>query len=101
MPAASLEESRSHYIFTKDDTLGWLSIIGIYVSVGVLLALPFLVFPDKLFAWLVSNVAGVAWLFWYGVQLGKLSSKNPLIIGLIMVFVTVIIYGVSYLTGVL
>ena len=81
--------------------LGWLSIIGIYVGVGVLLAFPFLVFQDKLFAWLVSNVAGVAWLFWYGVQLGKLSGKNPLLIGLIMVLVSIIIYGVSYFTGVL
>jgi VIT1/CCC1 family predicted Fe2+/Mn2+ transporter len=71
------------------------------VSVGVLLALPFLVFPDKLFAWLVSNVVGVAWLFWYGVQLGKLSDKNPVIIGLIMVLVSIIIYVASYFTGVL
>ena len=101
LPDASLEKSRSRYIFTKDDMLGWLSIISIYVSVGISLALPFLVFPDKFFAWLISNVAGVAWLFWYGVQLGKLSGKNPLIIGLIMVLVTIIIYIASYLTGVL
>jgi VIT1/CCC1 family predicted Fe2+/Mn2+ transporter len=101
LPDASLEESSSRYIFSRDDMLGWLSIIGIYVSVGILLALPFLIFPDKLFAWLVSNVVGVAWLFWYGVQLGKLSGKNPLIIGLIMVLVSVIIYVASYFTGVL
>jgi VIT1/CCC1 family predicted Fe2+/Mn2+ transporter len=101
LPDASVEETRTRYVFTKDDMLGWLSIIGIYVSVGVLLALPFLIFPDKLFAWLVSNVTGVAWLFWYGVQLGKLASKNPFIMGLIMVLISIIIYIVSYFTGVL
>ncbi|MCW4024721.1 MAG: hypothetical protein NWF01_06770 [Candidatus Bathyarchaeota archaeon] len=101
LPSASLEESTPRYLFTKDDVRGWISIVGIYLVAGVLLALPFLVFEDKFFAWLVSNVAGVIWLFLYGVQLGKLSGKNPLAIGLIMVLVTVVIYVASYFTGVL
>ena len=101
LPEASLDESTPRHLFSKNDVLGWLSIIGIYLVAGILLALPFLVFENKFFAWLVSNVAGLIWLFFYGVQLGKLSKKNPLLIGTIMVMVSAVIYVASYFTGVL
>ncbi len=95
---ASLEEDR---LFTRDDVMGWLSIVGIYLTVGFLSSLPFLIFEDKLFAWLVSNVCGAAWLFFYGVQLGKFAGKNRWFTGLAMVTISVLILGLSYTTGVL
>jgi VIT1/CCC1 family predicted Fe2+/Mn2+ transporter len=73
VPCAPAVKTR---LLTRQELLGWLSIIAIYLSVGFLLALPFLVLENKVFAWLVSNGAGVAWLFWYGVQLGRSSGKN-------------------------
>lgn len=88
-------------LFTRDDVMGWLYILGIYLSVGFLLSLPFLILEDKLFAWLVSNTCGTGWLFLYGVQLGKLAGKNRWLIGLFMVMISVLLYVVSYTTGVL
>jgi VIT1/CCC1 family predicted Fe2+/Mn2+ transporter len=62
VPNAALEESK---VITREEALGWLTIIAIYLVAGVLLALPFLVLHDKVLAWAISNVCGVAWLFWY------------------------------------
>lgn len=46
-PNASLGENK---VITKEEALGWLSIIGIYLMVGFLLALPFLILRDKVLA---------------------------------------------------
>jgi hypothetical protein len=94
VPNASLEEGK---VITKAEALGWLSIIGIYLVVGFFLALPFLVLQHKVFAWLISNAAGVAWLFWYGIQLGKSSGKNHLLLGLLMATISIIFLAISYL----
>ena len=72
IPEASLGENK---VITKDEVMGWLSIVGIYLVVGVLLALPFLLLQAKVLAWLISNVAGVAWLSWYVFSLGKVQAK--------------------------
>lgn len=93
VPNASLEENR---VLTKQELMGWLSIMGIYLAVGFLLALPFLVLPNKVFAWLVSNGVGVAWLFWYGVQLGRTAGKNRWLLGLILAAVSVAFLVLSY-----
>jgi VIT1/CCC1 family predicted Fe2+/Mn2+ transporter len=61
-----------------------------------LLALPFLVLPNKVLAWFVSNGFGVAWLFGYGVQLGRSAGKNRWVLGLIMAVVAVVFLSLSY-----
>ena len=94
VPAASVDKNQ---VLTKKELMGWLSIIGIYAVVGFVLALPFLVLPDKIVAWVVSNALGVAWIFWYGVQLGKVAGKNRWLLGVIMGFVSVLFLVVSYL----
>lgn len=88
---ASISDNR---IITKDDVSGWLSIIALYLAVGFLMALPFLVLKDKTLAWFISNLACVAWLFWYGVQLGKSAGKYQLILGF-----TIAAVGVFFLIG--
>lgn len=88
---ASVEDNR---IITKDEARGWLSIVLIYLAVGFLMALPFLVLTDKILAWFISNLAGTAWLFWYGVQLGKSAGKYRLLLG-----VTLAAVGVFFLVG--
>jgi len=50
VPNVSLGNSR---LMTKEEVMGWLSIIGLYMLTGFLLALPFLVLQHKLLAWLV------------------------------------------------
>lgn len=92
---------RKEKIFTRDEIMGWLSIVSIYLTVGFTLSIPFLIFEDKLLSWLVSNICGTAWLFFYGVQLGKLAGKNRWVTGMIMVIITIVTFGVSYTTGVL
>ena len=93
VPNASLQERK---VLTKQELMGWLSIIGIYLAVGVLLALPFLVLPNKVLAWFVSNGIGVAWLFGYGVQLGRSADKNRWFFGLVMAVVAVVFLALSY-----
>ena len=93
-PQATIEKNK---LITKDEALGWLSIIGIYLTVGFLLALPFLVLPDKLLAWFISNFLGVIWLFWYGVQLGRSVGKDRLLLGFSMAAIGVVFLVVSYL----
>ena len=63
---------------------------------GVLLALPFLVLHDKVLAWFLSNGVGVAWLFWYGVQMGRAAGKNRWLLGLILALVSIVFLAISY-----
>jgi VIT1/CCC1 family predicted Fe2+/Mn2+ transporter len=90
-PQASVKDNR---VLTKEDALGWVSIVLIYLTVGFLLALPFLVLSDKITAWFISNFVGVLWLFWYGTQLGKSVGKYRLILGFAMAAI-----GISFIVG--
>jgi VIT1/CCC1 family predicted Fe2+/Mn2+ transporter len=83
-------------LLTKKEILGWLSIIGIYMTVGFMLALPFLVFSNKLLAWILSNTLGVTWVTWYGVQLGKSAGKNRWLLGAVMAVVSIMFLVGSY-----
>jgi VIT1/CCC1 family predicted Fe2+/Mn2+ transporter len=93
-PQATIEKNK---LIIKDEALGWASIVAIYLTVGFLLALPFLVLPDKLLAWFISNLIGVAWLFWYGVQLGKSVGKARIALGFSMAAIGVVFLVVSYM----
>jgi hypothetical protein len=93
-PEASVGESK---VFTRQELMGWVSIIAIYMTVGLLLSLPYLVLTDKVVAWFIANGAGVAWLVWYAVQLGKDAGKNRWLIGTLMAVVSVTFLAVSYL----
>jgi len=90
---ASVKESR---ILNREEVLGWLSIMFIYLITGFALALPFLVLPDKMNAWLVSNVVGSAWLFWYGIQLGNSVGRKRLLLGLFLVLAGLAFLIISY-----
>ena len=95
---ASIKNDR---ILTKDDLLGWLSIILIYMATGFSLALPFLILPDKLLAWFISNFLGILWLFWYGVQLGKSAGKHRLLLGILMAGIGIAFLTISYVVWVI
>jgi hypothetical protein len=92
-PEATVQKN---ILITRDEAAAWISIILIYMSVGFLMALPFLVLPDKFLAWLISNSFGVVWLFWYGIQLGKSLGKHHLLLGVSMSFVGVLFLVISY-----
>jgi VIT1/CCC1 family predicted Fe2+/Mn2+ transporter len=96
-PQATVQDNK---VFTKEDVLGWFSINLIYLTVGFLLALPFFVFPDKLVAWFVSNLIGVAWLFWYGFQLGRSVGKYKIALGFGMSAIGILFLIVSYIAWV-
>jgi VIT1/CCC1 family predicted Fe2+/Mn2+ transporter len=93
-PQAAIEENK---VLTKGEVLGWLSIILIYLGVGFLLALPFLLFADKLLAWFISNIAGAAWLFWYGFQHGKSVGKHKKVLGISMSAIGIAFLLISYI----
>jgi VIT1/CCC1 family predicted Fe2+/Mn2+ transporter len=88
-------------ILTKSDVMGWISIILIYMATGFALALPFLILPDKLVAWFISNLLGVAWLFWYGFQLGKNVGRYRLLLGFTMAGTGIAFLLVSYFVWVI
>jgi hypothetical protein len=92
-PNAELGKNR---VLTREEIFGWLSIVCIYMIVGFLLALPFLVLQNKVLAWFISNVTGVAWLSWYGMQLGKSAGKNRWVLGLLMAAVSIFFIAWSY-----
>jgi len=94
MPTASA--AGSVRLFTREDVTGWLSIISIYLIVGFVLALPFLVLPDKILAWVTSNVIGVIWLFWFGTQLGACIGQHRLKLGAFMATIGLLFLAVSY-----
>jgi len=94
VPDAKLEENK---LLTKEEMMGWLSIIGVYMVVGFLLALPFLVIDNKIAAWVVSNAFGLTWIFWYGSQLGKIAGKNRWLVGIIMAGVGILYLVLSYI----
>ena len=93
VPHTDLGENK---VITKQEAMGWLSIIGIYLFVGFTLALPFLVLHDKVLAWLISNIGGISWLFWYGVQLGKTAGKNRWFLGVLMAVISIVFLALSY-----
>jgi VIT1/CCC1 family predicted Fe2+/Mn2+ transporter len=88
---------KKNKLITREEALGWVSINLIYLTVGLLMALPFLVIEDKLTAWFISNVLGVIWLFWYGTQLGKSLGKHRLLLGFSMSIVGILFLLVSYI----
>lgn len=94
VPDSSLSNRQ---LMTKAEAMGWLSIIGIYMLTGFLLALPFLVMQHKLLAWLVSNLCGSSWLFWYGIQLGKFAGRNRWLLGFVMGLTGIMFLVISYL----
>jgi VIT1/CCC1 family predicted Fe2+/Mn2+ transporter len=93
VPRASLQE---RWVLTRQEWMGWLSIIGIYLVTGFLLALPFLVLPNKVFAWFLSNGAGVAWIFGYGIVLGKSAGKKGWIFGVALAVISIAFLAWSY-----
>jgi VIT1/CCC1 family predicted Fe2+/Mn2+ transporter len=93
VPNVTFEENKA---FTKKEILGGLSIVVIYLTVGFLLALPFLVLHDKVLAWFISNGFGVGWLFWYGMQLGKAVGKNRWVFGVLLAVLSVSFLVWSY-----
>jgi len=83
-------------LLTRKEIAGLLSIIGIYMTVGFVMALPFRVFSNKLLAWVLSNTLGVTWVTWYGMQLGKNAGKNRWLLGAAMAVVSILFLVGSY-----
>ncbi|MFZ0699270.1 MAG: hypothetical protein WAN74_03660 [Thermoplasmata archaeon] len=94
-PEATVIPART---ITYEEGRGWVAIIFIYLVVAALLALPFLVIPDKLVAWYVSNALGIGWLFWYGARIGQAVQGNRWAWAVVPAAVGIGLLAVSYLT---
>jgi VIT1/CCC1 family predicted Fe2+/Mn2+ transporter len=93
LPDVGIEEP--HFV-SKKVALGGLSIFLIYLSVGVILSLPFLLIPNKVVAWLVSNSIGIAWLFWFGAKLGQSAGRSRWLSGLVLAVFGIVFLALSY-----
>jgi len=83
--------------FTKEDWLGLVSIMGTYLSAGFVLSFPYLVFPNKLDAWFVSNTVGIIWLFVYGYKVGNFAGGKRILIGLLTASAGIVFLFLSYI----
>jgi hypothetical protein len=82
---------------TKEDLAGLASILEIYVVAGIAMSVSYIIVPDKFDAWLVSNLIGVAWLFSYGYNIGKLMGRRRIPIALLTSVVGIVFLVISYL----
>ena len=87
---------RNHKFITREDLAGLASILGIYLAAGSALSIPYLVLPDKLTAWLVSNMIGIGWLFYYGYTVGKIGGHMKILTGLLASLVGIAFLVISY-----
>jgi len=88
---------KQHFM-TREDLGGLASIIGIYLTAGVALSIPYVIIPNKIDAWILSNVLGIAWLFYYGFTVGKIVGTKRVLIGLFTATAGIIFLVLSYLT---
>lgn len=68
---------------TSHERNGLLSIMGIYLVAAGLLIFPYLIFPNRLDAWVLSNLIGIGWLFQYGYNAGKITGTKRILAGLL------------------
>lgn len=83
-------------VFAREDFSGLVSILSVYLTAGLALSLPYVVFPDKLTAWLVSNTIGIAWLFYFGYTVGRVAGQKRILIGLLTSAVGIAFLALSY-----
>ncbi len=83
-------------VFSREDLSGLVSILGVYLTAGLALSLPYVVFADKLIAWLVSNTIGIAWLFYFGYTVGRVTGQKRVLIGVLTSAVGIAFLALSY-----
>ena len=88
---------RRERFLTRDDLGALASILGIYMTAGIALSVSYFVFTNKLNAWIVSNLIGIVWLFYYGYTVGKIVGQKRIIIGILTSSVGIALLVVSYL----
>ena len=87
-----------HRLATREDLAGLATILWIYLAAGMALSLPYVVLPDKLDAWLISNVVGIGWLFSYGYTVGRIAGQKRILVGLITSAAGIAFLVLSYAT---
>jgi hypothetical protein len=53
------------------------------MAAGIALSISYIILPNKLSAWLLSNIVGIAWLFFYEYTVGKNAGQKRILIGLL------------------
>jgi len=81
---------------TKEELQGFGSILLVYLTAGVALSLPYLVLHNKIDAWLISNLLGISWLFFYGFRVGQILEGKKIFLGLITAGAGIAFLLVSY-----
>ena len=84
-------------ILTREDLAGLVSILGIYLSAGIALSISYVILPNKFNAWLVSNVIGIGWLFYYGYTIGKIGGQRRILLGLLTSLAGIAFLVLSYI----
>lgn len=81
---------------TREDLAGFASIIGIYLAAGIILSLPYFILPNKIHAWLFSNIIGTLWLFFFGFRLARITGGKRVLVGLLTAGVGLLFLILSY-----
>jgi VIT1/CCC1 family predicted Fe2+/Mn2+ transporter len=82
---------------TREDLGGMASIIALYLAAGVILSFPYIILPNKIDAWALSNGLGIAWLFFYGYRVGGILGEKRILIGFVTMSAGIVFLTVSYL----
>jgi hypothetical protein len=81
---------------SRSDAQGFLSVMSIYLSIGLEMTLPYVILPNKLTAWLISDAIALAWLFSYGFRVGGIIQGSRILTGLITAGLGVAFLFASY-----
>jgi VIT1/CCC1 family predicted Fe2+/Mn2+ transporter len=81
---------------TREDVAGFAAIVGIYLAAGIILSLPYFILPNKIHAWLISNIIGTIWLFFFGYRVAKITGGGRILIGLLTASAGLIFLFLSY-----
>ncbi|MFI5420514.1 MAG: hypothetical protein ACHQ1H_06065, partial [Nitrososphaerales archaeon] len=57
--------------FNREDFDVLTAIVAVYLTAGIALSLPYVLLPNKVDAWALSNIIGIAWLFYFGYSVGR------------------------------
>jgi VIT1/CCC1 family predicted Fe2+/Mn2+ transporter len=80
----------------------WLGAIGIFILVFLStlpVVIPFIFMQNAASAMRVSNITAIAMLFLMGYAFGRMTGRNPWLVGIAMIVIGVILVGMTIALG--
>jgi hypothetical protein len=95
----ALHEPPDHVRLRKDDWMGGLSVFLLVFLSTFPVVIPFIFMKSLAPALRVSNLIAIVMLFLLGCTFGRITSRNPWLVGIVMVVLGVILVGLTMALG--